>query len=244
MNYFKYYKWRIKIFFKDHNFNIFSKFFYENIVDEFTYFFRRFFKDHGMSSEEKWSCDFCIATYSLKCLYWLNKKTYGYPFAAAIKKDGNAVEENDTEYDTEYDDKKSHDNWHEIIHKIRFALFYTTFINADMFSYIIDSKEEREFCYKWAQKKYWYVTDFLTKEFFEKAYNDASLNFEIKTKFIETEDKNLLELDVKTLDKETKKEVNPSFEEKFPLVKMQKELLPQYEEGIKLFAKYFHNLWD
>ena len=84
----------------------------------------------------------------------------------------------------------------------------------------------------------------MTKDFFEKAYNDASLNFEIKTKFIEAEDKNLLELDVKTLDKETKKEVNPSFEEQFPLAKMQKELLPQYEEGMKLFVKYFQSLWD
>lgn len=246
MSYFGYCKWRAKVFFRDHNFDVLSKSFYRNIFSTIKQFFVRVFKDHGISLEEKYSCDFYIATYVLKCLYWISKKTCGYPFLAGIKKDVNAIEEKENYYndEDEYDSEKSYKNWHEILNKIRFAFFYANFIEIDEFSYIIDSKEERDYCYRWAQKKYWYAADFLTKDFFEKAYNDASLNFEIKTKFIETEDKNLLELDVKTLDKETKKEVNPSFEEKFPLAKMQKELLPQYEEGMKLFVKYFQSLGD
>lgn len=175
---------------------------------------------------------------------------HGFPGTAIVLDDGIPDFDKDG-MPVEYDEARGNlafAKWKEIIHKIRFAHFYMQFIQEDEFSWMIDTPQERVYARHWALRKYSYVKEFLTEEFFNTMYDDESLKYESKMHSEPCEDENhegMGQLIFTDLNKETGEVVKDlPFETKYPNYRIMKELKPQFEEGMDLWRKWYQSLWD
>lgn len=221
-----YLKWRWRV----RGFHL-SRFYFKDIWYDMIDFFKKSLISHGISTSEIYNPDYAIAEYALKVLHWMSKGTSGVP--------SNIYDENNE------NEEESWKKWSEIINRIRFSFFYFLFIQDDRLGYKISKPEDKEFCRKWSCKKYWYVKDFLTKEFFEEAYPDEMFNYDSKIVTEEVKDRtDVVGIKIITFDKRTNQQVDVSSEVTNSIYKMEIEKRSQYEEGLQLFAKYFGSLWD
>lgn len=135
----------------------------------------RSFKDlffhhkYGIHYGNQWDAYVPIAEHVLRTTWWMGQKTCGYPSSLL----------------EEYTQDKASEKWDFILHEIRFAFFYAIFIANEDFSYKIHTEEDRTNCLKWAQKKFWYASDFLTEDFFKKMYPVSGPEF--KYSYIQVE---------------------------------------------------------
>jgi len=221
----KYFKWWFKYIFIGSPI-LFSSYWFKNT---FIYKPREFvFKlIYGIPKEAYWGLSSYISEVYLKGSYHMNKHLSGYP--------ANLSEQEKFDPDT---DDSNFEKWKEILQKIRFSHFYYVFIMNESFSWMINNVEQRNFCKDWARKKYFYVAEFLTDEYWETMFTDKSLDYET------TMDYNSDQVEFITINKITKEVVDISYDEQYPYNKVIKDMLPKYDEGMELFKKYYLNLWD
>ena len=182
----------------------------------------------------------------LKATDWLEEGSHGYPGMLAMLDDGIA---DDEPYDEARDDpreKLAVAKWKEIIHKIRFAHFYMAFIQEDEFFWMIDDVKDREYARRWALKKYKYVKEFLTEEFFNTMYDDESLKYETKMDMIDVPGKDYGQIKFHTIYKPTGEDLEErvSSDVTHPQWRIAKELKPQFDEGMELWKRWYQALWD
>lgn len=187
---------------------------------------------YGISGNDIWNPNDAIAKYTLKTL-WFMRDPKGYPCSLITDETGNDFE-------------LHYQQWKKIIHDIRFAFFYFLFISDDLLSDKITTPEEKIYCCRWAQHKYWYVKDFLTKEFFDERYPDYIFDYELKMEKKPLKNKNgTYEIKTKIVDKKTGEEL--SYKKAKELLLPRKVMMEKYhkdfETGLEYFKKYFINLW-
>jgi len=187
---------------------------------------------YGISGNDIWNPNDAIAKYTLKTL-WFMQNPKGYPCSLITSETGNDFELHSQQ-------------WQKIIHDIRFAFFYFLFIYNDLLSDKITTPEEKNYCRRWAQRKYWYVRDFLTKEFFDERYLDYIFDYEIKTEQNPSKNQNGIdEIKIKMVHKKTGEEL--SYEKTKELLLPEEHMVEKYhkdfETGLEYFKKYFIDLW-
>lgn len=232
----EYYKWRLKRL-KNSLPRLTSHYFWKDIFyynpKEFIFKLR-----YGIAKWETWNPDTGIAHHILKTL-WFMRDPQGYP-VSLIK------EEPYCEISAEVSDDYGK-QWNSIIKTIRFSFFYYLFISDNLLRYEMDSAKEKEYCRTFAKKKYWYVRDFLTKEFFDEMYPDYIFDYDLKMGSKPCEDKKgYSELTIATIRKDTGEEIKDETIKGSlsPERAVAEKYKATYEKGFDYFKKYFRNLWD
>jgi hypothetical protein len=195
----------------------------------------------------QWEIPSYLSTIFLKATAWmLPDGTSGFPGLERMLEDG--IPES-SPYIKERDDarmEKAVAKWKEIIHKIRFAHFYMEFIQDDQFGWMIHNSKDREYCRRWAIKKYPHVKEFLTEEFFNTMYTDESLRYESNMNFVPLSDgPGGSRIEFTDTLKETGEVIKDlPIETSYPHLKITKDMEPQFNEGMDLFRKWYQALWD
>lgn len=217
---------------------IWSLFWWKNTIKN--YFGLRdlvFFIFHGFKAWERWDVYSGVATYFLKISYWMSNNTMGIP-SSFLENTSSDPEENNLFYNSRKQE------WMKIINKIRFSFFYVNFIVNDYFSWMINSNEDKKNCLRWARKKFWYMQEFLTDDWWNSMYTPESFMYTTKLTTDE-KDSSTFTCTVDVIHKNTKEVVNNVPPEIIcPHLKLLEDLKDQYIEGLDLFKQYYLDLWD
>ena len=217
--------------------------------DAFWYNVRRFFffifNRRPLWSD--WEVPAYLTDQFLKATAWMEEGIHGYPGDEAMLEDGIPEHIVEGEYD-ETRSNRAFAKWKEIIHKMRFAHFYMSFIEDDKFGWMIDNVGERKHCRQWALRKYPYIKEFLTEEYFNTMYDDESLKYSVEMVFGppapgKESSKVITFVERVKATGEVVEGGAPS-EVLYPHWRIAKELEPQFNEGMDLFRKWYQALWD
>jgi len=201
---------------------------------------------YGFSKLLTWNIPRHLSEEFLKVSYWMEDKIDVYPASLSQEFSLKTVYSMISLplYQDDYAPNVYLRLWKSFIYKMRFAHFYLNYIENDNFSHLINSKSDKDYCKKWAKKKYWYLSDFLTDEWWDKFFPEEKIKYEFKWDYIPVDEtKEDFMLDFYLMDKKTKEIIKPVPEWYKTNAKMCKEYSPQYEEGLNLFKKYYLSLW-
>jgi hypothetical protein len=124
--------------------------------------------------------------------------------------------------------------------KVRFAHFFTLFIQDDKFSYYINNEEERRYCFLWARKKYWWANDFITWKWWCQMYTDESIHVGTKMTWVKIPDSENYTLETDTTDRRTGESIDENLDAEYPHLVLSRKYQADFEEGMRLYAKHYY----
>ena len=177
-----------------------------------------FLTNDGVRSSDCWSTCYALSLKFLRMTYEFTRYSIGWPSSIPTP-----------------------EAWAAIVTEMRFAHFWIVWEEFDA-SWMVESIEELSHAYRWMKKKYFWIAEFITLDFWKK-WNTEQYGWALESTLRPIEGSKNSSIEFSWRNRKTGETVTEK-----PSVLNTDELRASLQEradkGWELFSKYYKDLWD